>query len=190
MEHGMYAHHKQLFQESLHVPLILSGPGVPRGVRIDDLVEMRNLGSTLLRLAGFATHGEFADGVDLLDDLERAKASGRSVFFSTELGWWADRDEGLLMKEESLYGVQVGERRLSWARGRDQTPNPWMTLYDLRDDPGELDDLVGRHPDEVAELRHLIECWLRDAEQRRPDPLGGDAATWKLLEQIGYVGGE
>ena len=190
LEHGMYAHHKQLFQESLHVPLILNGPGVPAGVRIDQLVEMRNLGSTVLRLAGLAAHDEFADGVDLLDEVERGEASGRPVFFSTEVGWWADRDQGLLMREESLYGVQLGNRRLSWARGRGEVPNPWTSLFDLGDDPGELDDLAGGHPDEVRELVHLIEGWLHDGEQRRPDPLGGDAATWSLLEQIGYVGGD
>ncbi|HUZ47949.1 MAG TPA: sulfatase-like hydrolase/transferase [Terriglobia bacterium] len=51
-EHGYYGHGYDLYREVLHVPLIIAGPGVPQGVRIEHLVGIRELFSTVLDMAG------------------------------------------------------------------------------------------------------------------------------------------
>jgi arylsulfatase A-like enzyme len=51
-EHGYYGHGYDLYREVLHVPLIIAGPGVPQGLRIQHPVGIRELFSTVLDLAG------------------------------------------------------------------------------------------------------------------------------------------
>lgn len=51
-EQGWYSHGYNLYRELLHVPLIIAGPGIPKGVRIQHLVRTRELFSTVLDLAG------------------------------------------------------------------------------------------------------------------------------------------
>ncbi|MEJ2010265.1 MAG: sulfatase-like hydrolase/transferase [Acidobacteriota bacterium] len=50
--HGDYIHGFDLYRELLHVPLIIAGPGIPKGVRISHIVSTRELFSTVLDLAG------------------------------------------------------------------------------------------------------------------------------------------
>lgn len=51
-EQGFYSHGYNLYREALHVPLIIAGPGIPKDVRISQLVRTRDLFSTVLDLAG------------------------------------------------------------------------------------------------------------------------------------------
>ncbi|MCL5671023.1 MAG: sulfatase [Acidobacteria bacterium] len=51
-EHGYYGHGYDLYREVLHVPLIIVGPEVPRGVRIQNPVGILELFSTVLDMAG------------------------------------------------------------------------------------------------------------------------------------------
>ncbi len=51
-EHREDGHGIFLYQATLHVPLLLAGPGVPRGKVVEEAVSTRRLASTLLRLTG------------------------------------------------------------------------------------------------------------------------------------------
>ena len=50
-EQGFYSHGYNLYREAVHVPLMISGPGIPQGLRIQHLVRTRDLFSTVLNLA-------------------------------------------------------------------------------------------------------------------------------------------
>jgi arylsulfatase A-like enzyme len=50
-EHGTYDHGWNLYREVLHVPLIIEGPGIPKRLRIPNVVATRQLFSTVLGLA-------------------------------------------------------------------------------------------------------------------------------------------
>ena len=50
--HGSYLHGRNVYyEEALHVPLIIAGPGIPAGVRIDHPARLRELFPTILDLA-------------------------------------------------------------------------------------------------------------------------------------------
>ncbi len=51
-EHGTLSHGLDLYREVLHVPLIIFGPKVPAGLRIENLVSSQDLFSTVLQFAG------------------------------------------------------------------------------------------------------------------------------------------
>jgi arylsulfatase A-like enzyme len=53
-EHGTYGHGWDLYREVLRVPLIIAGPKVPEGVRVPDIVETRQMFSTVLDLSRFS----------------------------------------------------------------------------------------------------------------------------------------
>ena len=57
-EHGEPEHGIFLYQATLHVPLLLAGPGVPRGKVVEEAVSTRRLASTLLRLTGAGLTGD------------------------------------------------------------------------------------------------------------------------------------
>lgn len=50
-EHGFYGHGNETHQETIHVPLIMLGPGVPRGLRLAHVVATRKLFATVLDMA-------------------------------------------------------------------------------------------------------------------------------------------
>ena len=49
-EHGAYNHGWNLYRETVHVPLVIFGPGVPAGLRLADTVPVRKLFPTVLDL--------------------------------------------------------------------------------------------------------------------------------------------
>jgi arylsulfatase len=51
MEHGSLGHGRTLFDHQLRVPLLIMGPGVPAGVRIDEPVAVADVMPTVLDLA-------------------------------------------------------------------------------------------------------------------------------------------
>ena len=51
LDHGMVQHSHSLYRELVNVPLVLRGPGVPRGVRVDKPASNRSLFETLQALA-------------------------------------------------------------------------------------------------------------------------------------------
>ena len=99
LEHGLMGHGGQLFPESVHVPLILSGPGVPRGARAGERVENRMLGATLLRLAGL-DRGAGLDPADLTDAEERALRQQDPTLLHLGNGGWIDGTDYLIPDEQ------------------------------------------------------------------------------------------
>ncbi|MFO7948976.1 MAG: sulfatase [Candidatus Fermentibacteraceae bacterium] len=65
LDHGMMFHGRQLYQETVHVPLIMSGPGVPEDTVVEETVGQYDILPTLMRVAGGAVPEE-VQGVPLL----------------------------------------------------------------------------------------------------------------------------
>lgn len=129
-ERGSWGHAHTLYPEQLHVPLIVSGAGVPAGTVSDSVVGLHDLAATLAEAAGIPWGG---DGLSLWPALrgeslpERAFLADTSRFKSNRLGlFW----RGL---------------RLDW----DLVTNA-LALYA---DPLEKTNVAPEHPDEVARLR-------------------------------------
>ena len=61
-EHGYWGHANTLYNQNLHVPFIVYGDGVPKGVKIDD-VGLEDVAPTLLARAGLAAEGMYGRNV-------------------------------------------------------------------------------------------------------------------------------
>ena len=132
LEHGWIGHNVHLFEESVHVPLVVrfpKGTG-PAGVRVSGLADLLDLGPTIADVLGVLGKGgsrEAFQGRSLLPMI--AGAPGKPVVLSRTI-WdrprYAMRDE----RYKYVYYTQTGEE----------------FLYDLVSDPGETKSVVAAQP--------------------------------------------
>ena len=105
------------------------------------------------------TFPEKRDGVTLLPP------SGVNL-----LPLWQQRDattmrqRTLFFEHESARAVRHGNWKLVWGK-RTTTPIKWE-LYDLTNDPCELDDLATQHPDRVKSMSDAWFIWAKDVGVR------------------------
>jgi choline-sulfatase len=172
-EHGEQTHGFFIYEAATHIPLIVSGPGVPARV-VPDQVRMVDVMPTALALLGVATPPA-VQGVSLLP-LARGErldlvAHSESWYPRYHYGW------------SELRSVQDG--RFKYIKA----PRP--ELYDLQSDSREQQD---RSRDDTARLDTLARA-LDDLEARTTSaeapkgPRPVDAETEERLAALGYVGG-
>ena len=177
-EHGLTGHAHQLFRESVHVPLVLAGPGIEADARVSEPVALHRLGPTLVEALGLRNAPGTAPS--LFERLPTAWLGS-----ATETGWWS--------------GETVSRRLLSARSERELLLWAWPTAdeaaageitervayYDLERDGGELHPLE-EHP-RAVELRAELERWWADGQTRSPGALGGGEEVEDLLRAAGYL---
>lgn len=147
--HGLLGK-QNLYEHSLRAPLILAGPGIPAGKRIDARVYIQDVLPTTLELAGrtVPAHIEFKSLLPLIRG-ERAEQ-----YDAIYAAYMPDRQRALIVGDFKLIHYPA----IGFSR-----------LFNLRDDPHELRDLIGepQHAATVARMkRRLVE--VQDAMS---DPL-------------------
>ncbi len=149
-EHGKGYHGHQLYQESIHVPLIMKVPGMEHR-QIETRVAMVDIFPTLLDLTGISHPRDALQGVSLLRTTFDPDPEERPVF-----SMLADREK---RPTYWVKGILKGRFKLM----RDLT-NQQDEFYDLESDPGEKDDLAGLGLLEHEELGQLLQAFLRNSE--------------------------
>jgi arylsulfatase A-like enzyme len=169
-DHGGLEHGHTMYDELLHVPLAVWGPGLaPR--RVAGPVSLTDLLPTVVDAVGGSVPSGL-DGVSLWPVLAR----GNPV---------PDR---ILLAEHPLY-VTPQRAVIDW---------PWklverieegeQELYDLEADPDELDDLSEDHPDIVERLLGITEDRFVPAPgDSSGTPVAPDAEALEALRALGYV---
>jgi len=160
-DHECYFDHHSMYDQTLHVPLILRYPGkIPAGLRVGGYNRHQDLMPTLLELAGIETDIKF-DGRSLLPMIRGEVASYESEFYITECTW---------MRK---HGWRTPQWKLIVALEPDFHFKPEVELYNLVEDPGELVNLAESQPEMVALLKARMEAWLakREAETGLPNPI-------------------
>lgn len=173
-DHDCYFDHHGIYDVTLHVPLILRYPGrVPAGKRVSGYAQHYDLVPTLLELAGIETDIVF-DGASLVPMMRDEVVSHRSEFYITECTW---------MRK---HGWRTPEWKLIVALEPDFHFKPAVELYNLVEDPGELNNLAEAEPGVVDLLRGRMERWIarREAETGLPDPIHHQG-DWHGHEGIG-----
>ncbi len=170
-EHGEETHGVFVYEATLRVPLIVAGPGVPRGRVSSTVGRGVDVAPTLLDLAG-APPLAGAEGRSLrpaLSGREMADAPAyvESLFAALNLGW------------APLHGWRTARRKLIDA------PRP--ELYALDQDPGETRDLSASSAHDVETLRASLRAALAAAVPARPGSV--DHAAAERLAALGYLSG-
>jgi arylsulfatase A-like enzyme len=174
MDHGSVGHGRTLYEELVRVPLIVLGPGIPAGVVVEEPVSLVDVTPTLLSLLGAAVPEEL-EGEDLSplwDTSAHASDDGRPLFFEAD-EWYHNP------QKNARRAMRRGSYKLHTERISTQGE-----LYDLSRDPRELENLAGRAPDVVNEMRAELRDFTAGSR--------GEGATAELtpeeLEQLRNLG--
>ena len=165
-------HGHTLFQEQLHVPLVLSAPALPRGLRSSCAVSLVDVAPTSLALLGLPVPQEWS-GSSLVPP------AGEST---------PRCDEDRLLYSGSLaYGPESAAvlfRGLKLIRRGGLSP----MLFDLASDPGETRDLAPRRSGVVSVLEKRLDA-IESGSIQAPGPASElDRSLLRELEALGYIG--
>jgi arylsulfatase A-like enzyme len=186
-ERGFLGHGQSLRRELVHVPLVLAGPGVPRGKVLTSPISSRKLAPMLARLAGV----DFAGGKEALAALTEDARSEDLVLFTTTKGSWKGHNNVYLLGgTDGSWKLDLAPRGMPWGQ-TEPGENGDLELFDLRADPLEAHDLAATQPEEAARLRALLLERKQEFETHRiGTSIPAGAATLELLDRLGYGGGE
>src|SRR5262249_41358275 len=127
-DHENWGHGQSVYNELLHVPLLVRYPAVlPRGARIEEPVMSVDIMPTLLELAGASTTGLLVGR--RLVAVAQGRATDHSPEAYAELLYRYGTERTLVRAPEKLIDIVVGDEKRH-------------ELYDLATDPGEHRNLV------------------------------------------------
>ncbi|MBI4514367.1 MAG: sulfatase [Deltaproteobacteria bacterium] len=176
-EHSIYCDHRTIYNETLHVPLIMRYPRrIPAGRRVANLVSGIDLAPTVLQYAGLRLDGPL-EGRSLLPAIEQGPAQEPVPLF-------AEHAKGIAsMVRDGQWKLIIGNRA---AKPR-LHPNAFE-LFNLDDDPHERRDLTETKPEMIAKLQQVRQAWLTApavAPEANERPV--DAETLERMRALGYV---
>lgn len=149
---------------SLRVPLIIAGPGFKGGRRVEDLVSTISLPKTFLNMAGIDVGGQMA-GENLKDVLDGTSKNRDNLIFAQIS---ESRVSRVVRTKDYLFSVYApGKNGFEYPDSDTYAPD---FLYDLNNDPYELNNLVA-HEDYEDIRKQMIELLKREmqkAGEKRP----------------------
>jgi hypothetical protein len=178
-EHRRFDHGNSYYDELVHVPWILAGPGMRAGRVVEDPVSHVDLMPTLAELLG--VEGLRADlrGVSRVALLQGG-ASGGGTHYMVKSTWGDNFEDALVVGDYKL--IAEAEKRLR--------------LYNLIEDPGETRSLERREPERAGEMYETIQRYRRENLERRDRNYADadeaalaetSAETEDRLRALGYI---
>lgn len=200
-EHGMFGHGFDLYDTTVHIPLIIRLPNDKRaGQRVPGVVRNLDIFATALDLA--RADADLWDSKPLLGsrpdtdsyaymETDHAMAlSSREIEVDGEKRRVGTRLRGIRTNQHKLIVHQPG--LAPGDRGKDPLPEDFVAertnlyLFDVGDDAGEHRNLKEQKPEKAAALRGLLDRH-RDESGRGADATDLDEAAKERLRSLGYL---
>jgi arylsulfatase A-like enzyme len=184
-DHGFRAHGRDLYQEMLHVPLIVDFPAADNGDaprRVTAPVSLLDVAPTILAAFGIAAPADY-HGLDLAPLTRGERRSRRHDYVYAELD----------LDGRSLEALRHEEQKLIHKRWPPDEPRE-LELYDLAADPNERHDLAAGRPDVLARLARTLEGVSAEVTA---DPMRSERVSLATLDEetannlraLGYLAG-
>lgn len=160
-DHDCYFDHHGLYDPTLVVPFIVVWKNhLPKGLRITDTMQLKDITPTLLDMMGIDTGLPF-DGRSLMPLIRGGHREKEDEFYITECTW---------MRK---HGWRTPEWKLMISLEPDFHYKPPVELYNLVNDPEEYDNLADKRPEAVKMLTDRMNAWIekRVKETGRPSPI-------------------
>jgi arylsulfatase A-like enzyme len=141
-EHGYFSHPPQLYDELIHVPLIISGPKLPKNLKVNNLVSILDIPPTILDYLGFEENKDF-QGKSLLPLI-----LGKRDYV---------RHEGIISEIIPIPDSKlISFRTDKWKLILDKEKNT-KELFNLVNDPKELVNVYNQYPSIVEFLTQKVQ---------------------------------
>lgn len=160
-DHECWFDHHGLYDVTLQVPLIIRYPKrLPSGMRVAGYNTHKDLVPTLLELAEIDPGIDF-DGQSLMQLVRGEKVSFESELFISECTW---------MRKQ---GWRTPQWKLITALEPDFHFMPPVELYNMIEDPDELDNVADKHPEVVEMLTKRMNDFIarREKETGNTNPM-------------------
>jgi arylsulfatase A-like enzyme len=169
-DHGGWKHGQTLYEEQIHVPLVLRWDGrIAPGRRVAGTVRTIDLMPTLLQVAGDAAVDPDWDGIDLSPVLFAEASVPRRPAYAQHLTLGPlraaavlDRRKLILFNRELPFDPGANQMQVHLT-ALDRARLQRAELYDLEADPREKHNQVEGQPAEVRRLLPVIESRLDDS---------------------------
>jgi len=166
-DHHVYFDHPNVYEPTIHVPLIIRQPGrIPKRRRVDALVQLIDIPYTILETLDIPIPPQL-EGRSLTPLLRGQGKEGYPEIYCSQGLWTAKR------------AIRTAE---GWKLIKTIDPTFWETpeteLFNLKRDPGETRNLADEETDIRDELELRMARWVEARLKKRPDPL-------RLIASIG-----
>ena len=173
LEHGKILHSQTHYQEAVHIPLIIHGPGIPRSRKMKEVVSLVDVMPTVLSLLGIPRPSSLA-GLDLcpLWQKDNSKALDRFIFIE------ADKKN---VRDDIKRVVRKGTYKLHYNLLTKESE-----FYDLTNDPKERFNIISEFPSLVEVLFAELKKFMKTSKRSKqyitltPDEI-------KKLKRLGYL---
>jgi len=172
-EHGEYSHGVFLYDATLRIAFLMSGPGIPTGMRVQQQARTIDLLPTVLELMGgkapAAVQGTSLAPSFTGHDVQTAVSYAETLYPKINMGW------------AELRGIRTNH----WKYVRAPKPE----LYDLTQDPGETSNLLQTHAAEAQRFEAQLKSIIGGDGIEKVETSVVDARTLDQLKSLGYVSG-
>ncbi len=160
-EHGNFVHAAGLFEENLHVPLVLINPVLFSGESSDLIAGVSDIAPTILDLLGVRKPRSWQG-----QSLYAPERSNGVLFFAPWNGFQIGFREGT---KKFFHNINSGD---SW-------------LFDLAADPHEANNLADTAPEEVAQAKAVLAEWIAVQNAWTDHLLKGEDALYSVASVSG-----
>jgi arylsulfatase A-like enzyme len=173
-EHNLADHGITLYEEVVHIPLIIKYPSaIAQQGSADERVSLVDIFPTVLALLNEPI-GPEVDGIQLAEAAHRT----RPILAEWHLKW-TDPERF----HRSLTSIYSGSDKYIWSS------NGEHELYDLEADPKESVNLVTQLPQRAVQLEEIRTQWLGSFKppDRSADKIELDTGAMEKLRALGYI---
>ncbi|MEQ8762975.1 MAG: sulfatase-like hydrolase/transferase [Planctomycetota bacterium] len=177
-EHGEVTHAALIYNPTVRVPLILSGPGVPSSRRITATARTIDILPTVTDLLGLDAP-RAVQGRSLQSLWSSDSEDSRTAYLET---YWPKLHQGW----SPLEGLVDGEWKLIRAP---EVQGDSSELFDILADPAELEDLAAAKGPRASELNERLSSLIEETSSSEHAATRNlDEGDQEVLAQLGYVG--
>jgi arylsulfatase A-like enzyme/tetratricopeptide (TPR) repeat protein len=199
--HGENTHGIFLYDETLHVPLLIKLPlNRAAGTRIENQVGLVDVAPTLLQEAGLSVP-KVMQGESLVGRLKRNTASGSLKTSATLPPKGAASKPSALPSDNSDHPAYAEtdypHRAFGWSSLRALRTDKYLyiqaperELYDQATDPDAAHNLAGSSKAVADTLSFRLDAFRKKTSQSLVELAKPDAEQMKKLQALGYVGSE
>jgi arylsulfatase A-like enzyme/Flp pilus assembly protein TadD len=172
-EHGEYSHGVFLYDATLRIAFLMSGPGVPGGMRVKQQARTIDFLPTVLELMGgkapTAVQGASLTPAFKGQEAPTAVSYAETLYPKINMGW------------AELRGIRTNH----WKYVRAPKPE----LYDLTRDPGETANVLASQSAEVQKLEAQLKAAIGGEGAEKVETSSIDPHTLDQLKSLGYISG-